>query len=206
FGTPNTWSTRTRVPEGTWGWARSISIFRCSYCVVLQSRDQYPDAIGGIAWFAEDDPKTSCFVPFYTGITDVPESFKSGGRDKFERDSAFWAFNFVANWAEIKFSYMIEDIKKAYNTFEDGFFNLQPIIEKRALELFNEKPELAQEYLTDYSSTMAQRTVDEWWKLGDYLVVKYSDGYINLPRTGHTVGYPEDWLKAVGYGIKKIKK
>ncbi len=206
FGSPNRWSTRTRVPEGNMGWARSISIFRCSYCVVLQCRENYPDWIGGIAWFAEDDPKTSCFVPFYSGITEVPESFKNGGRDKFERDSAFWAFNFVANWAEIKFSYMIEDIKKAYTAFEDGFFNLQPIVEKRALEMYNEMPELALEYITDYSCTMAQRTVDEWWKLGDYLVAKYSDGYINLPRTGHTVGYPEEWLKEVGYGTKKIRK
>lgn len=206
FGSPNRWATRTRAPEGTIGWERSISIFRCSYCVVLQCRDWLPDWIGGIAWFAEDDPKTSCFVPFYCGITKLPEAFEIGGRDKFERESAFWAFNFVANWAELKFSYMIEDIKKMYTTFEEGFFNLQPIIEKRAQELYKEKPELAQEYLTEYSCTMAQRTVDEWWEFGDYLIAKYSDGYINLPTTGRTVGYPKEWLDAVGFGKKKIKK
>jgi len=206
FGSPNRWATRTRAPEGTIGWERSISIFRCSYCVVLQCRDWLPDWIGGIAWFAGDDPKTSCFVPFYCGITKLPEAFEIGGRDKFERESAFWAFNFVANWAELKFSYMIEDIKTMYITFEEGFFNLQPIIEKRAQELYKEKPELAQEYLTEYSCTMAQRTVDEWWKFGDYLITKYSDGYINLPTTGRTVGYPKEWLDAVGFGKKKIKK
>lgn len=206
FGSPNRWATRTRVPEGSIGWERSISIFRCSYCVVLQCRDWLPDWIGGIAWFAEDDPKTSCFVPLYCGITNLPEAFETGGRDKFERESAFWAFTFVANWAELKYSYMIEDIKKMYTTFEDGFFNLQPIIEKRAQELYKEKPELAQEYLTEYSCTMAQRTVDEWWKFGEYLITKYTDGYINLPTTGRTVGYPQEWLDAVGFGKTKIKK
>jgi len=206
FNTPTRYATRTRVPEGHIGWERSISIFRCSYCVVLQCRDWLPDWIGGIAWFGEDDPKTSCFVPFYCGITKLPKAFEVGGRDKFERESAFWAFNFVSNWAELKFSHMIEDIKKAYTTFEDGLFNLQPVIEKRAQDLYNEKPELAREYLTDYSNTMAQRVVDEWWKLGDYLIAKYSDGYINLPRTGQTVGYPEEWLEAVGYGETKIKE
>ena len=206
FGSPNRWATRTRAPEGTIGWERSISIFRCSYCVVLQCRNWLPDWIGGLVWFAEDDPKTSCFVPFYCGITKLPEAFEFGGRDKFERESAFWAFTFVANWAELKFSYMIEDIKKMYTTFEDGFFNLQPIIEKRAQELYKEKPELAQEYLTEYSCTMAQGTVDEWWKFGDYLITKYSDGYINLPTTGQTVGYPQEWLDAVGFGKTKIKK
>ncbi|MFC1562297.1 dipeptidase [candidate division KSB1 bacterium] len=206
FGSPNRWATRTRVPEGMIGWERSISIFRCAYCVVLQSRDWLPDWIGGVAWFAEDDPKTSCFVPLYCGITEVPESFEIGGREKFERESAYWAFNFVGNWAELKFSYMIEDIEKAYSTLEEEFFNLQPLVDKRALALYEEKPELARDYLTEYSCSMARNTVDEWWKLGDYLIAKYSDGYINLPSTGRTVGYPEEWLEAVGYGKVRIKK
>jgi dipeptidase len=206
FGSPNRWATQVRAPEDTIGWERSISIFRCSYCVVLQSRDWLPDWIGGLAWFAEDDPKTSCFVPLYCGITQVPETLERGGRDRFERDSAWWAFNFVANWAELKFSYMIEDVTKLYTTFEEGFFNLQPIVEQRALDLYREKPELAREYLTSYSGTMAERTVDEWWQLGDYLVAKYSDGYINLPKTSRTVGYPQEWLDAVGYGKTKIPK
>jgi len=205
FGSPNRWSTRTRPPEGTIGWERSIAIFRCSYCVVMQCRDWLPDAIGGLVWFAEDDPKTSCFVPFYCGITRLPAAYETGGRDAFERESAFWAFNFVANWAELKFSYMIEDIAGKYTGIEKDFFDRQPGIEKRALELYRENPELARDYLTEYSCTAAQRTVDEWWKLSGYLIAKYSDGYINLPSTGRTAGYPKEWLDAVGFGRKKIR-
>ena len=132
FGSPNRWSTN-RPPAGAIGWERSISIFRCAYCVVLQCRDWLPDWIGGLAWFAEDDPKTSCFVPFYCGITKLPNCYEVGGRDKFERTSAWWAFNFVGNWADLKFSYMIEDIKQKYTDFEDSFFTLQPTIEKTAI-------------------------------------------------------------------------
>ena len=64
FYSPNRWSTQIQPPAGYLGWERSIAIFRCSYCLVLQCRDWLPDPIGGLAWFAEDDPKTSCFVPF----------------------------------------------------------------------------------------------------------------------------------------------
>ncbi len=206
FDTPTRYATRTRPPAGTVGWERSISIFRCAYCVVLQCRDWLPDMIGGLVWFAEDDPKTSCFVPFYCGITKLPEAFEIGGRDRYDRDSAWWAFNFVANWAELKYSYMIKDIKKMYSTNEEAFFNAQPIIEKRAQELYLEKPELAQEYLTNYSYSNAKRTVEEWRKFGDYLIAKYSDGYINYPATGQSVGYPEGWLEKVEFGKKKIKK
>jgi len=206
FNSPNRWSTRTRPPEGTIGWERSISIFRCSYCVVLQCRDWLPDWVGGLVWFAEDDPKTSCFVPFYCGITRIPRAFEIGGRDKFERESAFWAFNFVGNWAELKFSYMIEDIREKVTTFEDEFFDLQPVIEKTAVELYKKDPKLAQAYLTDYSCSKAQSVVDAWWTFGEFLIAKYSDGYINFPRTGRSVGYPQEWLDKVEFGKRKIVK
>jgi len=206
FASPNRWSTRTRPPEGTIGWERSISIFRCSYCTVLQCRDWLPDWIGGLVWFAVDDPKTSCYVPFYCGITRLPLSFELGGRDKFDRESAFWAFNFVGNWAELKFSYMIEDIKEKYTSFENDFFEMQPVVEKTAVELYKKDPKLAQAYLTDYSCTKAQGVVDAWWSFGEYLITKYSDGYINLPNTGRSVGYPEEWLDKVEFGKRKIRK
>ena len=206
FGTPTRWGTRTRAQAGYVGWERSIAIFRCAYCVVLQCRDWLPDWIGGIAWFAEDNPKTACFVPFYAGNTKLPKAFEVGGRDKFERESAFWAFNFVANWAEIKFSYIFEDIQKKYSEFENEFYANQSGIEKKAVELYKQDPKKAQQFITDYSCKKAQRVVDEWWKFGDYLIAKYSDGYINLPKTGQSVGYPEEWLEKVEFGKTKIIK
>jgi dipeptidase len=206
FGNPNRWATPTRPQDGFIGWERSISIFRCSYAVVLQARESMPSWIGGLAWFAHDDPKTSCFVPFYAGLTEVPESYRLGTRARFERTSAWWAFNFVGNWSNLRYSSMIEDIRKAYTTIEDGFFEMQPTVEKRALDLYKEHPDLARQYLTRYSNTMAQRTVDEWWELADYLVVKYNDGYINTPTSSRSVGYPKEWLDAVGYGKTRIQQ
>jgi len=206
FGSPNRWSTRTRPPMGTIGWERSISIFRCSYCVVLQCRGWLPAWVGGIAWFAEDDPKTSCFVPFYAGNTRIPKAFGNGGRDKFERDSAWWAFNFVANWAELKYSYMIGDIREKYTAFEQEAFAKQDEIDKKFLELYEQDPARAREFLTDYSCKTTQNTVDEWWNFGEYLITKYSDGYINIPSVGKTAGYPQEWLDAVGFGKTKIRK
>ena len=202
FGSPNRWSTPVRAPEGHVGWERSIAIFRCAYCVVLQCRDDLPDWIGGRAWFAEDDPKTSCFIPFYCGITRLPECFQVGGRDRFERDSAFWAFNFVANWAELKYEYMAEDIRGKYTELEKAFFEELDDLEKTAFDVFRHKPEAAREMLTDYCFERSQQTVDAWWDLGEMLIAKYSDGYINLPKTGQRVGYPRAWLDSVGYGEK----
>ncbi len=205
FGNPNRWSTPVRPPQGYLGWERSISIFRCAYATVIQSRAWLPPWIGGLVWFAEDDPKTSAYVPLYAGLTRLPESFEIGTRDELNRKSAWWAFDFVSNWAQLRFDAMHDDIRKAYTTYEDGFFDLQPIIERRAADLYKDNPEAAREYLTDYSNTMAQRIVDEWWKLSDYLIVKYNDGYINTAGQERSGGYPKDWLDAVGYGTTKIQ-
>lgn len=205
FKNPNRFSTRTRPPKGHIGWERSISIFRCSYCIVLQCRDWLPDWIGGLAWFAEDDPKTSCFVPFYCGITTVPESYEIGRRDVFDKKSAWWAFDFVSNWSNLRFSNMIEDIRKAYTDFENSFFYLQPAVEARAKTLYEDNPSACREYLTRYSNETAQRVVNDWWALANYLIAKYNDGYINVPGRRSTASYPKEWLDAVGYGTKKIK-
>jgi dipeptidase len=158
-----------------------------------------------VAWFAEDDPKSSVFVPLYCGITTVPESFEIGRRDVFDRKSAWWAFDFVSNWANLKFSYMDEDIHKAYTDWEDTFATLQPGIEARAATLYEENPQAGREYLTKYSNDMAQRVVDDWWSFSDFLIAKYNDGYINTTGERKSVGYPKEWLDAVGYGKSKIQ-
>ncbi len=205
FDNPNRFSTPGNPPDGHMGWERSISIFRCSYCVVLQTRDWLPDHIGGLAWFAEDDPKSSVFVPLYCGITTVPESYQIGRRDVFDRKSAWWAFDFVGNWSNLKFSYMIEDIEKASTDWEETFATLQPGVEARAESLYEENPQAGREYLTKYSNDMAQRVVDDWWSFSDFLIAKYNDGYINKTGERKSVGYPKEWLDAVGYGKSKIQ-
>ncbi len=205
FGNPTRWSTNVRPAQGYLGWERTISIFRCSYATVVQSRAFLPAWIGGLVWFAEDDPKTSAYVPLYAGLTKVPKSFQTGSRAEFDRSTAWWAFDFVSNWAQVRFNAMADDIKKAYTTFEDDFFTRQPDVEKRALELYKQDPKLARDFLDEYSNSNAQKVVDAWWKLSDALIVKYNDGYINAAGQERSGGYPKEWLDAVGYGTTKIQ-
>jgi dipeptidase len=48
FGNPNRFGTGMRPAEGYMGWERTISIFRCSYATVIQSRGWLPAWIGGL--------------------------------------------------------------------------------------------------------------------------------------------------------------
>ena len=91
---------------------------------------------------------------------------------------------------------MIEDIQKVQKEIEDLTFALQPAIESTALELLKKNPELIEKYLTNYCVSNAEANIKKWWKLADFLVTKYNDGYIqNEKGRPQEIGYPESWLK-----------
>ncbi len=204
FGNPNRFATQTKLPKDTWaGSGRSPSSAALTvWCSkpVIGCRIPWADSPG----LPRTIPRRLFLFRFYAGIKKVPESFEIGRRDVFDRGSAWWAFDFVSNWSNLKYSYMSEDIQKAYTHWEDTFENLQPAIEARAADLYKESPEAAREYLTRYSNDMAQSVVDDWWALSDHLVMKYNDGYVNSSGERKSVGYPQEWLDAIGFGKKKI--
>jgi dipeptidase len=207
FGDPNRWRESVRPAQGYMGRERMISVIQCSYCVVLQSRGWLPAWIGGVAWFAEDDPKTSVFVPLYAGNTKVPEAYEVGSRAEFDRRSAWWAFNFAGNWANLNYNAMAQEIRQVAADFEDRFFTDQPKVEQTALDLYKQNPDKARAYISDYSNGAAEEVYNAWWKLADTLVVRYQDLGQNLPGSaGAAAAYPKDWLDAVGFGKVKIQQ
>ena len=57
----------------------------------------------------------------------------------------WWAFNFVANWASIKFSYMKKDILAKQKEIEGKQFLMQEALDTAALKLHEKDPALAKE-------------------------------------------------------------
>ncbi len=199
YGSPNRWRPMEWENDGKeYVWERPISTQQTGFSIVTQSRSHLPNEIGGIMWYAVDDTYTNCYVPFYCGINELPKSYTFGDIRKFSWDSAWWTFNFVSNYANLKYKYMYQDIKSVQSKLEDDFFKLQPIIEKTAKSLYKSDKELMVKYLTDYSVMHAENVVDKWHDLGEYLIMKYNDGYIKNEK-GRIVnqGYPSEWLKKV---------
>ena len=120
-------------------WERPLSIYRSGYSFVLQARSWLPDPIGGIVWFGPDQPMSTVITPFYVGIDSIPKSYYTGLSNKFDQKSAWWAFNFVANWAGLKYSYIIEDIKQKQNELEYTQLQSIKIMDKKALALYKQK-------------------------------------------------------------------
>jgi dipeptidase len=197
FGAPDRWRPIKWEVEGKkYAWERPIATQQAGFVQVTQSRAHIPDAIGGVYWYGPDNPYTNFFVPIYTSVSQLPESYTTGSLRHFSRDSAWWAFNFVANWANLRWSEMIKDIRRVQEEIEDLTFRLQPAVEATALQLVKQNPGLLEAYLTNYCVGNAETNIKKWWRLADFLVTRYNDGYIQdddgRPRE---TGYPGAWLK-----------
>jgi dipeptidase len=199
FGCPVRCRNLTWEVDGVeYSWERPISTQQTGFSFISQSRGWLPDAIGGVYWYGVDDTYTTCYFPLYCCIQDLPKSFTVGDLQKFSWDSAWWVFNFVANYANLKYSYMVKDIQKVQQALEGQFLSLQPTVEKVALELHKTDPKLMAQYLTDYSVSQGEEVVRRWIELGEFLLTKYNDGYVKDERgRPQGVGYPSEWLKKV---------
>ncbi|MGD1048514.1 MAG: C69 family dipeptidase [Candidatus Krumholzibacteriaceae bacterium] len=199
FGSPNRWRPITWKVDGVdYTWERPISTQQTGFSFVSQSRSWLPDPIGGVLWYGLDDSYFTCYVPFYCGIGAVPDSYTQGSLREFSWNSAWWVFNFVANFANLKYSYMKDDIQKVQGELEANMEALQPTVEKTAVELSKTSPALLASYLTDYSTSHAETAVKRYRELGELLIRKYNDGYVQ-DENGRPkeVGYPEPWYREV---------
>ena len=155
--------------------------------------------IGGVLWFGADTPHATVYVPIYCGATESPASYAKGNTTQFDSTAAWWVYDFVENFANLKYSYMIEDIKAKQAEIEGREYRMQTAVEAAAVKMYEQDPELARTFITNYTVQNANDVVEEYWKFAEALIVKYNDGYLNTPAVGQTIGYPEEWLKAVGY-------
>jgi len=179
--------------------SRCICVNNVEYTTITQCRDWLPDPIGGIVWLSFGAQDTACYMPVYTGSTDVPESFKVGDHFVFGRDSARWASDYVDFHTQVVYSYAIKDVKAAQEKWEGGAVKRTAIIDKAAEELYKKDPALAVEFLTDYTINNGNSVVNAWWELGDNLLVTYNHFriYDAVKRKSGRVQAPEWWNRAV---------
>lgn len=217
FKLPYRWRPLTfKVDSADYVNERAISTQQTGFSFVTQSRSWLPNPIGGILWFGVDDTYSTCYVPMYCGITEIPECFKVGNGDMltYSETSAFWVFNLVSNFAYLRYDAMIPDVLKVQKSLEDKFVAYTPSVDQAAQSLWNAgKKNEARQFLTDYSVAQANGMTSEWKKLSQYLIVKFIDGNIKkekdgafertetgMPPSPNQPGYPEFWKKIIVTG------
>ena len=217
FKLPYRWRPLTfKVDSAEYINERAISTQQTGFSFVTQSRSWLPNPIGGILWFGVDDTYSTCYVPMYCGITQIPECFRVGNGDllTFSETSAFWVFNVVSNFAYLRYDAMIPDVLKVQKNLEDKFVAYTPSVDMAAQSLWNSgKKNETLQFLTDYSVNQANGMTNEWKKLSQYLFVKFMDGNIKkekdgafertetgMPSNPNQPGYPDWWKKVIVEG------
>ena len=201
YACPYRWRPLTwKVDDVQYVNERATSTQQTGFSFVSQCRSWLPDPVGGVHWFSVDDTYSTVYNPIYCGSSRVPASYAVGNGDfhHFTWDSAFWVFNWVSNYSYLRYSEMIVDIRILQRELEGKYLAEQPAIDEAAAALYKQAPDLAVQYVTDYSCRTADTTVDRWRRLGTDLLVKYMDGNVKdeLGNVKH-VGYPESWYRKV---------
>lgn len=185
----NTFNLNEYQAKGAW--ERPLSIYRCGMSWINQSRSNMPDEMGGISWIGLDRPAATCLMPFFVGVTKLPKAMETMNLLDYNEDSAWWTFNFVANYATLKYCYMIEDIRLLQSQLEEEAFFA---VEKLSIKSSRDE-------LTTFCSDNSNKVLEQWWQLSRKLIVKYNDGCITTKDGAmQQVGYPNrKWLEEVGY-------
>jgi dipeptidase len=147
----------------------------CSFAIVTQARDWLPDAIGGVIWFCYDNPATSIHVPIYVGIQEIPTSWSTFSRTQFSLESDRWAFMLADDLVNRRYQDAIKDLREVSDPLQEEFYTNQESIEKKALELYQEDPMKAKQFLTDYTKSTMEKATKAYWDLDWKLITNYTN-------------------------------
>ncbi len=155
---------------------RTIARWYTMYATITQSRDWLSDEIGGVVWMAQDNVASSIYIPIYSNVTDLPESYKTPGRvNGFTHKSAWWAFNRLGTLTAQRWGDMRHDVTAVWYPMQKELFAQQAEIEKQAATIKDYDKRI--EFLTKYTNDWGNKVVKEAWKLGDFLWTKYDEKF-----------------------------
>jgi len=147
----------------------------CSFGVVTQARNWLPDPIGGVIWFYFDNPATSIHVPIYVGVQEIPDSWSTFNRTQFSLESDRWAYMLADDLVNRRYQDAILDLREVRDPLQAKFFANQEAVEKKALELYNEDPMKAKQFLTEYTHETMAKATKAYWDLNWKLIAKYTN-------------------------------
>jgi dipeptidase len=158
---------------------RAICTPTSGYVFVAQLRQDLPQPVGNLLWFAYGPADTSCFIPLYAGVTDLPDRWDQPANfTRIDRQQAQWNFRLVHNLAHrLPYQKVIQDVHAMIQPAEQRFLALQPNLEAAAVDLCRRQgPKAAEAWLTAYAADCATHVGSAYGELVDYLMLRFLVG------------------------------
>lgn len=156
---------------------RSICSSTTLFSIVAELRNFLPRPLCARLWVAFGRPDTGPYVPWYTGITEVPRGFHNmPSADTHEQafahhfnpvpgtfdpdsTSAFWIFKRLSDLVDQRYFDDIPTVRTAWKDFEKTIFTCCEKSESEVLNLLRKNPEGAAEYMTRRTHSLAQESI-----------------------------------------------
>ena len=158
---------------------RPVGTQQTGFTFVAQMRNWLPREVGSILWFGVDDATCNVYMPIHSCITSVPKplSEETGHLLQFSWESAFWVNNWVANMVYYRYSDLMPEVIDRQKMIEFLFDEQSAMVDKEATSLLKDGGrEQAIQLMQQLANDCAEKSLSEWKRLGEYLMVKYVDG------------------------------
>jgi len=155
---------------------RALCTPTSGYVFVAQLRDWLPDTIGNCLWFAYGPAYTSCFIPIYSGVTELPDGWDMApDYTRINRNQVPWNFRLVFSLANnLRYQEAIQDIQGMFRPAETAFLKIQPDVERTAAEVATKYGAKGIEsFLNSYAEQCLTQVGYAYHELVDYLMFRY---------------------------------
>lgn len=147
-------------------------------CIIIQGRGWLPPFVGSIYWRTQGRPCEGVFVPWYSGVLEVPEQYYVGEPSSYnapleeryyDPNSAYWVFNRMNALVDLDYLNRAEVVRDVFDHMEAKAYARQDNIEKTALTLYEIDEQRGRRFLTIYTKNLAlkaffiaRKFVDRW--------------------------------------------
>jgi len=155
---------------------RALCTPTSGYVFVAQLREWLPETFGNCLWFAYGPAYTSCFVPVYVGVTDLPDAWDlAPDYTRIDRNQVAWNFRLVFSLANnLRYQDVMRDIEAVFAPAETAFLNIQGRVEEEAAHVLEQEGTSgAESFLNAYAEQCLTKVGYAYHNLVDYLMFRY---------------------------------
>jgi dipeptidase len=145
------------------------------YSFVVESRPWMPVEIGTVMWLAPRRCDVQPFIPWYSGVTEVPDNYAKKGyfnsiQDHYtppadihimDKNLAYWNFEVLSANINLDFVAKYPTAFKKKIKMESSLLKAQDKFEKKALAKYKTDPKQAIQLITEYSNQHANKSYQQ---------------------------------------------
>ncbi|EEQ99840.1 conserved hypothetical protein [Perkinsus marinus ATCC 50983] len=184
FKTPNRYAGgRAEATFQHGAWERAISLYRTMYSYIAVTYKDY-----NVIYFAPMTPHASVYIPIIVKHDQTVKSIPAleySWQGEFSDKSLWWASETVCNVMDLKYMYMINDVRKAQYEIEHEV----------DVMMATESPDQVETKMDGFGDNVTEK----WLNMHYTLLGKYQNGYSDWGYTQVGYGPSTEWLHAAGF-------